>query len=170
MTGPLEITDDLLVSELLARDVRFLMGKQLGAKPTLEPEHLIASLAQSRDARVRMALIPLFLRRPEFSVEVLHADKALSTQSDQAYLRFYYTAAVLLQNKYWESLVNILGTQSRLPDLFSRELGISLAPDPDEALRQLAKHHQVLSGRFINWLETYEHGAKRLIQHMEKFG
>ena len=96
MTTPLEITGDLLVSELWARDVLFLMGEQTSPAPLLDPVTLIQSLAQSGEARARMALIPLFLRHPEFSSEVVKADEGLSP-SDQLYLRFYYTATVLLQ-------------------------------------------------------------------------
>jgi len=169
MTTPLEITGDLLVSELWTRDVPFLMGEQTSPAPLLDPATLIQSLAQSEEARLRMALIPLFLRHPEFSSEAVKADENLSP-SNQLYLRFYYTASVLLQKKYWERLVKIFGEQAQLPDLFSEKLGFSLGTDPDEALVRLGKRHQVLSGEQINWLETYEHGAKRLVKYMEKFG
>lgn len=163
------LTDDQLVSELWARDVRFLMGKQLTPKPLLDPAHLIASLAQSGDARVRLSLIPLFLRHPEFANAVKSADDLLAHQSSQLVLRFYYTAAVLLQRKNVERLEKIFGQQTHIPDLFSHKLGITLQEKPDQALAQLAEHHQILSGRFINWLATYEHGAERLIKHVEKF-
>ena len=167
--GTLQITDDLLVSELWARDVPFLIGGQTVPAPLLDPVTLIESLAQSNDARVRMALIPLFLCHPELSSEADKADGNLSPL-DQLYLRFYYTATVLLQKKYSQRLINIFGEQMLLPDLFSRKLGIAFNPDPDESLVNLAKHHQVLSGRQINWIGTYEHAAERLIKHMENFG
>lgn len=162
----LQITDDLLVSELWARDVPFLMGKQTSPEPLLDPATLIQSLAQSRDARVRMALIPLFLRHPDFSSEADKADENLSP-SDQLYLRFYYTATILLQGKYWGRLVNIFGEQTQLPDLFSDNLGFALGADPDETLGRLGKHHQVLSGRQINWVGTYEHAAEVWLKEME---
>ncbi|MEW5940006.1 MAG: hypothetical protein AB1750_10115 [Chloroflexota bacterium] len=168
MNTPLEITDDLLVSELWARDVPFLMGKQITPEPLLDPATLIQSLAQSEDARVRMALIPLLLCHPEFAHEASKADERLS-QPKQLYLRFYYTAAVLLQQKYSERLTKIFGRQIQLPDLFSKKLNFTLGIDPDETLVRLGKHHQILSGERINWLETYEHSAKRLVKYMEKF-
>ena len=168
MTTPLEITDDLLVSELWARDVPFLMGRQTSPEPLLDPAILIQSLAQSEDARVRMALIPLFLRHPEFVSEAVRVDETLSS-SDQLYLRFYYTATIFLQRKYWERLVNIFGEQTPLPDLFSEKLDFSPGADSDETLVRLGKRQQVLSGERINWHETYEHGAKRLVKYMEKF-
>jgi hypothetical protein len=168
MTVALPLSEDQLVSELWARDVPFLMGEQTSPVPLLDPATLIQSLAQSDEARVRMALIPLFLRHPDLSSEAEKADKKLS-QSDQLYLRFYYTASILLQQKYWERLVKIFGEQTHLPDLFSEKLGVALVANPDEALARLEKHHQVLSGQKINWLETYEHSAKRLIKHTEAF-
>lgn len=161
--------EDQLVSELWAWDVRFLMGRQFSSMPMLTPASLIASLAQSENARVRLSLIPLFLRHPEFASEVKRVDKSLSLQIHQLVLRFYYTAAFLLQRKYWERLVNIFGNQPQLPELFSTKLGISLDEDPEKALLQLANRHQILTGQFINWLGTYEHAAERLVKHMEKF-
>lgn len=169
MTVSPPISEDQLVSELWARDVRFLMGRQSSPIPLLAPANLIASLAQSKNARVRLSLIPLFLRHPEFAAEAENADKSLSPQTNQSVLRFYYTAAVLLQRKYWERLTKIFGRQPQLPDLFSSKLGLSPDKNPDQALLQLAKRHQILSGQSINWLGTYEHGAERLIKHMEKF-
>ncbi len=170
MTLTPSISDDQLVSELWARDVRFLMGNQITPAPVLEPAHLIASLAQSGDARVRLSLIPLFLRHPGFSSKVESADRLVGSQTNASlFLRFYYTAAILLQRKYRERLAKIFGNQPRLPDLFSSRLGILLDENPDQALFHLAERHKILSERRINWLETYEHGAERLIKHMEKF-
>lgn len=161
--------NDLLVSELWARDIPFLLGEQISLTPLLDPATLIQSLAQSDEARVRMSLIPLFLRHPEFSSEVKKSDKALSFQAAQLYLRFYYTAAILLQRKYWERLVKVFGKQKQLPDLFSSILGVDINQDHALSLHELAKRHQVLSGQIINWLETYEHSAERFIKHLEKF-
>ncbi|MBI3169255.1 MAG: hypothetical protein HYZ22_12300 [Chloroflexi bacterium] len=161
--------EDQLVSELWARDVRFLMGRQVSSTPLLAPAKLIASLAQSQNARVRLSLIPLLLRHPEFSSEVKKADKSLLAQPSQLVLRFYYTAATILQRKYWDRLGKLFGRQTQLPDLFSQKLGVLLSENPDEALTNLAQRHQVLSGQAINWHGTYEHAAERLIKHMEKF-
>jgi hypothetical protein len=169
MYTSLSFSEDQLVSELWARDVRFLMGRQLTPTPLIAPANLIAALAQSTNSRVRLSLIPLFLRHPEFSAEAEKADGSLSPQSGQNVLRFYYTAAVFLQMKYQEQLHKIFGRQNKLPDLFSSRLGISPEKDPNQNLLQLAKRHQILSQHTINWLGTYEHAAERLIKHMEKF-
>lgn len=162
--------DDQLVSELWARDVRFLMGRQNTPTPLLTPADLIASLAQSSDARVRLSLIPLFLRHPDFFTEVEKVDKSLSSQASRIVLRFFYTAAVNLQRKYLERLSKLFGKQSLLPDLFSYKLGVLPGETPEEALKNLAKRHQILTGQTINWSGTYEHAAERLIKYMEKFG
>lgn len=159
--------EDQLVSELWAWDVRFLMGHQISSTPLLSPAKLIASLAQSTNARVRFALIPFFLRHPELFVEVQNADKFISLQANQYVLRFYYTAAVFLQRKYQERLIHILGKHPLLPDLFSSKLGVKPEPNPDHNLMQLAKQHQILSGQFVNWLGTYEHAAEIWLKQME---
>ncbi|MBK8421668.1 hypothetical protein [Candidatus Villigracilis saccharophilus] len=159
--------EDQLVSELWARDVRFLMGRQFSATPLLAPANLIAGLAQSANARVRFSLIPFFLRHPEFSAEVENADKSLSSQINQYVLRFYYTAAVYLQRKYQERLIRILGKQPQLPDLFSSKLGVLPETNPDQALAELARRHKILSGQFVNWLGTYEHAAEVWLKQME---
>ena len=161
--------EDQLVSELWARDVQFLLGRQISPAPLFAPAKLISLLAQSVNARVRLSLIPLFLRHPEFSAEAEKADRSLSPQSGENVLRFYYSAAVFLQMKYQERLHKIFGEQNQLPDLFSGKLGVLPEKDPSQNLLQLAKRHQILSEHTINWLGTYEHAAERLIKHMEKF-
>ncbi len=167
MTFSPPLTDDQLVSELWARDVRFLMGRQHTPNPLLAPSHLIASLAKSGDARVRLSLIPLFLRHPEFASEMKSAEDLLESQTERIVLYFFYTAAVLLQRKYWKQITEFQSPYLQLSDLFSGKLGISLDPDPNHALFQLGKRHQILSGRQINWVGTYEHAAEVWLKEME---
>ncbi len=167
MSTLLTVSEDQLVAELWARDVRFLMGSHSQVAPALTPANLIASLAQSANARVRLSLIPLFLRHPEFSAEVEKADKFLLAKPSQMVLRFYYTAAVFLQRKYQQQLSRLLGKQPELTDLFSNALGVHNENNPGLALRQLAKQHQALSGQFVNWLGTYEHAADVWLKQME---
>jgi len=168
MSTLLTVSEDQLVAELWARDVRFLMGHQSNETPLLAPANLIASLAQSANARVRFSLIPLFLRHPELSAEVQNADHLLSLQmKHRNVLRFYYTAAFFLQRKYQQQLSRLLGRQPELTDLFSNTLGVHHENDPDLALQQLAKQHQVLSGQMVNWLGTYQHAADVWLKQME---
>jgi len=77
------------------------------------------------------------------------------------------TAAHLLQQKYWQRLHALFGDSPTLPDLFAAELGLPAFIDPDHGLQRLAERHRQLSGRTINWLGTYEHGAQRLLIHCE---
>jgi hypothetical protein len=83
-------------------------------------------------------------------------------------LECYYTAAMWLQTKYWERLVPLIGKKGSLTDHFSKELMVSDKKHPDENLQALARRHQELSKKYINWLGTYEHGAQRFIIHLEK--
>lgn len=162
------VTNDQLVSELWARDVRFLFAEDFCPNPQMESADLIQLLAGSDEARLRMALIPLFLRHPELSSEVNESDEALDPKALE-FLRFYYTAAVILQRKHQEDLVEIFGAQQPLPDLFSTRLSVEINQDDAQSLSALAKRHQIVSGQFVNWLETYEHSAERFIRHAGKF-
>ena len=167
MSTLLTVSEDQLVAELWARDVRFLMGSHSQLAPALTPANLIVSLAQSANARVRLSLIPLFLRHPEFAKEAQKADKLLLQKTSQYVLRFYYTAAVFLQRKYQQQLSRLFGEQPELPDLFSNTLGVRYEDAPDLALQKLAKQHQVLSGQAVNWLGTYQHATDVWLKQME---
>jgi len=54
-----------------------------------------------------------------------------------------------------------------LPDLFSKDLGLSLLPNPEENLKALATRQQELSGKHINWLGTYQHAADIWLRELE---
>lgn len=130
--------------------VKFLMGGG-GADASLhkQPARLIAELAQSDEARLRLSLIPLFLEHPEFATLVPEVVKKLNPLAALT-LQCYYSAAVWLTKKY-----HLQGTS--LPDHFSKDLNITPVDDPDETLRALAKRHKELSGSYVNWLATYQH-------------
>jgi len=46
---------------------------------------------------------------------------------------------------------------------------LSIAPDmdPDGALSVLAKRHNAMTGRSVNWVGTYEHAADVWLRQME---
>ena len=159
--------EDQLVSELWARDVQFLMGKALTNTPTLPPESLLKSLAQSNEARVRLSLIPLLLRRPEFASEAKTVDRELSNSDPQLFFRCYYTSAMLFQQIYNEPLSKYFGSQPKLPDMFSIKLGVTLAQNPEISLIELAKRHEILSGHKVNWIGTYKHATDVWLRHLE---
>jgi hypothetical protein len=159
MTVTLPISEDQLVSELWAREVRFLRGKKPNHPPLLNPAQLMAALVKSRDTRVCLALIPLFLQFPEFAKYVQAVANNL-LPSARLLLQCYYTAAVWLEQK-------LLPRIPSLPDLFSKEFGITPVANPEENLRALGKRHQELSGERLNWQGTYEHAAEVWLKEME---
>ena len=157
-----------LATALNALDVEFVLSNGGKTSPLKrKPLQLIASLAESDEVRLRLALIPLFLRHPEYSKYVRAAAK-MASPTARLTLECYYTAAVWLQQKYAERLVNLIEKKVSLPDFFSKELLVSSKKNPDENLQALARRHQELSRKHINWLGTYKHGAKRFIVHLEK--
>jgi hypothetical protein len=167
MTTTIAFNEDQLVSELWARDVRFILGKALTDAPTLSPESLLKSLAQSNEARVCLSLIPLLLRHPEFASEAKTVDRDLSNSDPQLFFRCYFTAAMLFQQIYNEPLSRHFGSQPKLPDLFSNKLGRALTQDPEISLLKLAKRHEILSGHKVNWIGTYKHATDIWLRHLE---
>ena len=152
------ISEDQLVTELWARDVRFILGNAPNHPPMLSPVELIKGLASSIETRLQLSLIPLFLRHPEFSVHIETAAKNLSLDR-QLILKCFYCAAVWLERKYL--------SQNNLPDLFSKEVGLSPTPDPGNNLILLANRQRELSGSRINWIATYQHAADIWLKDLE---
>lgn len=136
-------------------------------EPPLEPIELIAALSSSDEARLRMALIPLFLSRPDYA-ELAGETAATLSGQPRVTLICYYTAAKLLQRKYEDRLEKLGLDSPILKDWFSQELGLSDAKDPDTQLADLAKRHAELSGRQLNWYGTYEQAARRFMQRLEQ--
>jgi hypothetical protein len=157
-----------LANALHALDVDFVLSEKDKTGPLKdEPLHLIVALAESDEARLRLSLVPLFLRHPEYSGYVREAEKIASTDA-QLTLKCYYTAAMWLQQKYKERLTALIGEKPFLPDLFSKELMIAVKQDPDKNLQSLANRHRELSKKHLNWLGTYNHGAERFVVHLER--
>lgn len=152
-------TGDQLTNALHALGVKFLLGGERvdGAMHT-SPAHLVAALAQSDEARLRLSLIPLFLEHPEYASRVRPVSKQLDPPA-RLTLQCYYSAAVWLAKKYQ---LNI-----SLPDRFSKDLDLAPTEDPDENLRALAKRHKELSGSSTNWLGTYQHAAHVWLKGLE---
>ena len=146
-------TGDQLVNALHALGVNFLMGGK-GKDESLhkQPARLIAALAQSGEARLRLSLIPLFLEHPEYAPRVRTIAKRLDP-SARLTLQCYYSAAVWLAKKYQRK-------GASLPDHFSKDLDLKPVGDPEENLRALAKRHKALSGSYVNWLATYQHAEQ----------
>ncbi len=156
-----------MVSALHSLGVNFLFG-DTNASVLLhkQPNQLIVALAKSREARLRLSLIPLFLEHPEFSKHARKIAQGLS-ESAQVTLQCYYTAAVLLQRKHVAELDLLVGKKQSLPDLFSQKLGLLMTTDPEQDLQTLAKRHEFLSGMRINWLGTYQHALQVWMRGLE---
>lgn len=146
------ITGEQLASALFTLGVNFIRGGK-GVDESLHnhPSRLIAALAQSDEARLRLSLIPLFLEHPEYASRVRAVAKKLDTPT-QLTLKCYYSAAMWLSKKYQPNI--------SLPDHFSKDLNLTPVEDPDENLRALAKRHAELSGSYVNWLATYQHAEQ----------
>jgi hypothetical protein len=119
------------------------------------PAQLIKALAQSKEARLRLSIIPLFLDHPEFASYLPKITRSLDP-SELLILECYYTAALFFQKKF-SSVVEI---KQNLRDLFSDDLGLEQYSDLDVSLKTLAARHQVLSQSSVNWLGTYQHAAQ----------
>ncbi len=161
------VTGDQLASALHILGVSFLLGGTNADNAIhKQPTYLIAALAESNEARLRLSLIPLFLEHPEFSAYALSEAKKLRP-SARLTLQCYYSAAVFLQRKYRARLGGLLHEKILLPDIFSEFLGLQATNDPEKNLSSLAKRHQELSGVQVNWLGTYEHAAQIWIKGLE---
>lgn len=131
--------------------------------PPPAPDLLLASLAASDEARLRMALIPLFLACPDYARPVAEVAGGLCGRA-RVTLICYYTAAILLQRKYARRLARLEIEHTPLPNVFSRELNLPTSDNVDSSLAFLAERHAQLSGQSLNWRGTYEQAANRFLQ------
>ena len=158
---------DQLVAELNTLGVHFVTGSSSpGPEPALPPTELLANLAQQSEARLRLAIIPLLLSRPDFAPAVPRALSQLNEPA-QLTLKLFYTAAMLLQQLHASRLHGLLGRWEPLPDLFSEELGLRAEGGPQVRLKHLGERHHILSGLAANWVGTYAHAAERLMKRLE---
>ena len=150
--------NERLVIELDGLGVHFLRGAGVPLPPaqalpsmssdSLTPARLLTLLASSQEARLRLAIIPLLLHRPDFAAALDEVEPL--TASARLTLWCYYTAAFYLQQKYRARLARLGSFRARLPDLFSVNLGLTNCPDPKTGLSSLARRHAELSGKPIN--------------------
>ena len=161
-------TNATLTTTLDQLGVHFIAG-QPDTDPEIaeSPADLLRGLASSDEARLRLALIPLFLKRPEYALHVENALIGLSPTA-QHFLRCYYTAAQLLQQNHYQALTEFFGNLAILPSLFEDSLNLDSSESPDMRLHQLAKEQAHLTGKPLNWYGTYEHAFKRLVQHTHR--
>ena len=120
---------ETLVAELRERGVAYLAPSDaLSVNPPPTDEALLLALLEQPDARLRMGLVPLFIRHPALAGDV----ERLAARLDP-YLRLelqtYYMATVYLQRLWRSRLGFYLDTSVLLPDLYSQAMGL---PSADE--------------------------------------
>ncbi len=160
-------TEEQIVGELARLGVTYLSRKTKREVPwAYKPDELLRQVVRQPSSRVRVALISLLLARPEYS---RYAITALNGLNPEESLRFraFYTAAVILQQKYARELrAKHRGQWLKLPDLFSNSLGLSDDPSQNQLL-ELAHIHARISGDDINWSGTYENALHLLLKRWE---
>lgn len=167
ITDDTRLSDAALAAELDRLGIAFVaFSAEDRPYPPPAPDTLVASLAMSGEARLRMALIPLFLALPDYACSATRVADVLSGQG-RVTLICYYTASMLLQRKYARRLVRLGVDHAPLPDRFGPELALPPSDDVDFTLARLAERHAELSDQPLNWHGTYEQAAKRFIQRLE---
>lgn len=168
MTNAPTPTNAILTTTLDWLGVHFIAGKP-DTQPEIaeSPAALLRGLASSNEARLRLALIPLFLKRPEYALHVEDTLPSLPLTA-QHFLSCYYTAAQLLQQKHYQTLIELFGNLAILPSLFEDSLNLDSTASPDMRLQQLAGEQARLIGRPLNWYGIYEHAYNRLVQHSRR--
>jgi hypothetical protein len=164
---PFAVSDDRLVGALWTLGVPFVGGAiEIGAE-MLPDGPLLAGLANSADARVQLAVIPLLLRRPHLARALRHAADMLAGQA-RIRLMCYATAAALLQQEHRLHLSSVGCGEERIDDVFSSDLDLESTGSVEGRLETLARRQASLTGRDLNWGATYEHAAERLMTRLER--
>lgn len=160
--------EEQLVSELARLGIGYLSRQSAdNSSRVYAPHEVMTGLVCQPSSRVRSALIALLLARPDYCVFIPQALRLLNSSQAQI-LRFFYTAAVNLQQIYAQDLQPSLGTEWRnLPDLFSDGLGLT-GDSPAARLGNLARLHARWSGENLNWAGTYESAARHLLRRWDK--
>lgn len=133
---------------------------------TLEPAVLIAALAEHTEPRLREALIPLFLRKPQLHQYVPELVTSLASETADV-LRHFYTVAVYLQRFWLSTLQLYLGTFPLLPDYFGQTHYHFPPPEKhfgEAGLRALADYYTGQNG--YDWLTIYQSAISLLLTQL----
>lgn len=168
LSQPVNLDDAALAAMLSAQGVRhLLMAESAPDYTVLDQASLIGRLAGSTDARLREALMPLFLRHPEAAEHTPGLVQRLTPAAADT-LRHFYTAAVYLQ-RFWLSTLRMhLGAFPLLPDYFGQSH--YHLPPPDEkfgeaGLRSLARLYGAATG--MDWLSVYNSSMSLFLQQLD---
>jgi hypothetical protein len=166
--NPTQINEETLIAKLSSLGLQFVIGESKAfLLNDLTEVELIAGLVQQSDARLRTALIALFLYRPDLETAVSPALSTLAPNK-QIQLKIYYTAAMLLQRIHEIRLKQLIPYWHWLPNHFAKSLKLDETDSPTEQLRRLGHQHREISGVAANWAGTYQFAAQRLITRLEK--
>ncbi|MCB0037443.1 MAG: hypothetical protein KDE51_25605, partial [Anaerolineales bacterium] len=128
------MTDAQLAAQLEQLGIYFVANDTPQIDIQVAPDSLLSGLASSPQARLRLALIPLFLKCPHLATAVRPAMKQIDAAA-QLTLRCYFTAAQLLQEIHQDTLHELFGTQVPLPALFNSLLGLDETKTAAERLQ-----------------------------------
>lgn len=157
-----------LIGEMNRLGVHFVVGERIPTTiESLSVIELMAGLAAHKDARIRLALIPVLLQHPEYAA-VAPESLALLDDSQKVIFKLYYTAAYLLQIAYDVELHVFTENYQEIQDYYSRDFKVSEEGPVQDRLRKLAKRHKEITKMSINWYGTYHHAAKRVLKRLEK--
>lgn len=158
-------SEAVLAAELNRLGLAFVAADNVPHLALSAPE-LVAALAGSDEARLRLSLIPLFMARREYAEA---APIAADQVSAQAWITLicYYTAAMLLQRRHAQRLAQLGFVFAPLPNVFGQYLDLPLSDDVDALLSHVAERQAEMSGQPLNWRGTYEHALQRLIRRRE---
>lgn len=159
---------ETLVAALRKWGVDYLTPTDAKLDRPMDEQTLITQLAVHPDARLRQALIALFLLNPQLA-KYASAVRSQLAQGTALELTAYYMAAVYLQQMWRLRLNRYLGSFEELPALFKEELQL---PDPKEeygkvGLITLAQWHQSSSGHRFNHLSEYLGAADLVLQSLK---
>ena len=158
---------DQLIAELNNLGLRYLVGEKIVVnEEAVSPDRLLAALSGHPDARIRHAVIALLLFKPDFSDFAAQAIEHLS-MDEILQFKFYYTAAMLLQQIHSDRLKRYVMNWQSIPDRFLQDLGLPDDDTPLDRLSNLGELHREKTGSSVNWLGTYNHVAERLIRQLE---
>jgi len=157
---------DQLAGELNRLGLHFLRSYPSAEQPLIPPAVLLAGLAASSEARLRLALIPLFLWRPDYGHVVRNSATRLLPR-DRLTLQCYYTAAVLGQRMYAKRLQTLHIPMVPLHNQYARLLGVPVDGTPAQQLSALARRQAQLTNEPLNWLGTYHHAIQTFLRQLD---
>jgi hypothetical protein len=159
---------DQLIAELNQLGIRYVVGEKTVAKmESIPPDRLLAGLSSHPDARMRHAVIALLLIKPGYSDFALKATEHL-TEDEKIQFKFYYTAAMLLQQIHSTRLRQYVYNWTYIADRFFMDLQLPETEKPQERLKKLCELHRNTSGLTVNWEGTYNSIVELMLTRFER--